>query len=164
MNRLFQHLLHIPLLAQRAFPASTREAIRQAVADGEARHRGEIRFVVEGSWPPGQVWSGKTPQQRAIELFGLTQVWDTEENTGVLVYALLCERHVQVLADRGINARVPAATWDVLCQQLLKDYAAGDFEGGTVKAITALSDILAQHFPATGSRANQLPDEPVVLG
>jgi len=163
MKRLLQHLIHIPLLAHRAFPAATCEQIRQAVAAGEARHRGEIRFVVEGSWPPGDVLAGKTTSQRALEVFGLSRVWDTEENTGVLIYALLCERQVQVLADRGINARVPPATWDVLCQQLLKDYAAGAFESGTVKAITTLSDILAEHFPATGERSNELPDEPLVL-
>jgi len=163
MHRLFRHLLHVPLLAHRAFPPAARESIRAAVAAGEARHRGEIRFVVEGSWPLGDVLAGKTPPQRALEVFGLSRVWDTEENTGVLIYALLCERHVQVLADRGINARVPPETWDALCQQLLKDYASGDFEGGTVKAINALSDILAEHFPATGKRENELPDEPLVL-
>lgn len=163
MKRLLQHLLHLPLLAHRAFPPAARRQIAAAVTAGEARHRGEIRFVVEGRWPLRDVWAGKTPDQRAVEVFGISGAWDTSENTGVLIYALLCERHVQVLADRGINARVPPATWEALCGQLREDYAAGRFEAGSIRAVTTLSDILAEHFPANGKRTNEVPDEPIVL-
>lgn len=162
-HRFLRHLLHLPFQTRRAFPGPTRHAITQAIAEGEASHRGEIRFVVEGSWVLGEVWAGKAVKDRALEVFGLSRAWDTAENTGVLVYALLCERQVHILADRGINAAVPPSTWVVVCEQLREDYGHGDFEAGSVAAIRSISTVLAQHFPAGPGNPNELPDEPVIL-
>lgn len=161
-SRLLKHLLHLPLKTQRAFPTATRQAIGQAIARGEARHRGEIRFVVEGDWPLGEVWAKKPHRARALEVFGLSRAWDTAENTGILIYVLLCEHHIEILADRGINALVPARTWESICSQLRDDFAAGTFEAGSVRAVESVSAVLAAHFPASSHNPNELPDHPII--
>lgn len=163
MSRLLAHLLHTPLATRRAFPAAVQEAIRQTVADGEQTHRGEIRFVVEGDWPLASVLSGKSVRERAIELFGLARVWDTEENTGVLVYVLLCEHKVEILADRGINAVAGGEAWDEICAELTAAFRGGRYEEGSVQAVRRLNTLLQRHFPSGGHNPNELPDLPVVL-
>lgn len=164
MNRLLSHLLHAPRLAGRAFPPATQTRIRDAVATSEQRHTGELRVIIEGNWPLTDVWSGRTPQQRALDLFGLTRVWDTEHNCGVMIYALLAERHVEIIADRGINARVAPDCWSGICNQLTADFAAGQFESGMLAAIERITELLASHFPSEGARTNELPDAPLILG
>lgn len=162
MSRLLQHLLHTPLATRRAFPAATQEAIRRAVQEGEHLHRGEIRFVVEGDWPLSAVLAGKTVHERALEVFGLTRVWDTAENTGLLVYVLLCERHAEILADRGLHAAVAPGTWKSVCDEMLADFRDGKFEAGSVRAVQRISAELARHFPAGADNPDELPDAPLV--
>lgn len=163
MPRLLAHLLHTPLATRRAFPAAVQEAIRQTIADGEQTHRGEIRFVVEGDWPLGMVLAGKPVRERALELFGLARVWDTEENTGVLVYVLLCEHKVEILADRGLNAVAGSETWAEVCAALTAAFRGGRYEEGSVQAVRTLNALLQRHFPSDGHNPNELPDLPVVL-
>lgn len=163
MPRLLTHLLHTPLATRRAFPAGLQEAIRHVVAEGEQTHRGEIRFVVEGDWPLGAVLAGKSVRERALELFGLTRVWDTAENTGLLIYVLLCEHRVEVLADRGLHAVAGQETWDALCTELVAAFRAGRYEEGSLQALRRVNDLLRRHFPAHGDNPNELPDAPVVL-
>lgn len=163
MPRLLSHLLHTPLATRRAFPAATQEAIRVVIAAGEQTHRGEIRFVVEGDWPLGDVWSGKTVRDRALEVFGLARVWDTAENTGLLVYVLLCEHRVEILADRGLHAAAGEQHWQDICQELTAAFRADRFEAGSVAAVQRVNAVLQAHFPSTGSNPNELPDLPIVL-
>lgn len=162
--RLLAHLLHTPLSTRRAFPASVQQAIHQAIAAGEQTHRGEIRFVVEGDWPLGDVWSGKSVRDRALEIFGLAQVWDTAENTGLLVYVLLCEHRVEILADRGLHGAAPEGSWERLCREMANAFRDGKFESGSLTAIDRINSLLQQHFPAgPGGNPNELPDVPIVL-
>lgn len=163
MSRLLTHLLHTPLATRRAFPATVQEAIRQVVAEGEATHRGEIRFVVEGDWPLGDVLAGKTVRARALEVFGLTRVWDTAENTGVLVYVLLCEHKVEILADRGVHAIAGGAAWSEICATLVAAFREGRYQEGSLQAVRSVNALLQRHFPASGDNPNELPDLPVVL-
>lgn len=162
MPRLLQHLLHTPLATRRAFPAATQDAIHHAISAGERTHRGEIRFVVEGDWPLGELLAGKTVRERALEVFGLTRVWDTEENTGLLIYVLVCEQRAEILADRGLHAAAPDGTWDTVCQEMLEAFRAGRFEAGSVQAVQRVSAVLARHFPAGADNPNELPDHPIV--
>lgn len=162
MKRLFQHLLHTPLHTRRAFPPPARERLRDAIATSERQHRGEIRLVVEGDWPLSAVLTGRTCRERALDVFGLTRVWDTEENTGILIYVLLCEHRVELLADRGIHQQVSPEEWQAACRQLEQDFAKGDFEAGCQRAITDLTTLLARHFPVQGRNPNELPDAPIV--
>lgn len=164
MSRLLQHLLHTPLATKRAFPPAVQEAIRQAVEAGEQSHRGEIRFVVEGDWPLGEALGKKTLRERALEIFGLARVWDTSENTGLLIYVLLCERRVEIVADRGLHTVAGTATWESICAEMTRAFRAGDFAAGSVAAVTAASALLQQHFPASPEgNPNELPDMPIVL-
>lgn len=162
-SRLIRHLLHTPLATRRAFSTSVQEAIRHAVHAGEQTHRGEIRVVVEGDWPLRAVMAGTSLRERALEVFGLTRVWDTEENTGLLIYVLLCEHRVEILADRGLNAAAQAGLWETICAEMTTAFRAGNFEAGCVQAVNRVTKVLAQHFPAEHGNPNELPDLPIVL-
>ena len=150
--------------ARRDFPERVLDAIQQAVAAGERRHQEQVCFAVEGALPLRELWRGCTPRERAREVFAHLRVWDTERNSGVLVYVLLADRAIEIVADRGIAARVAETEWADICKRMQEHFAAGGFERGAVEGVTAVSDILVRHFPAGGSaRANELPDRPVVL-
>lgn len=165
MSRLLKHLLHTPLATRRAFPAEVQEAIRKTIAAGEQTHRGEIRLVVEGDWPLLDVLSGKTVRDRALEIFGVARIWDTEENTGLLIYVLLCEHRVEILADRGLHAAAAEGTWAEICAEMTRAFRGGLFRDGCVQAVRSVNDFLLRNFPSDGHNpnTNELPDLPIVL-
>jgi uncharacterized membrane protein len=152
-----------PWSAARAFPARALDVIQAAVAQEEKRHRGEVRFVVEAELTSAQLWRNLRPRDRAIELFAALGVWDTEENTGVLVYVLLADHAVEIVADRGITARVAPAEWQAICRTMQEAFRAGQFEAGSVAGVGAISALLAAHFPAREANANELPDRPLMI-
>lgn len=129
----------------------------------EKSHLGELRFVVEGALEPGDVLAGTSARERAIDLFSLLRVWDTEHNSGVLVYLLLADRRVEIVADRGIHAHAGSENWDSICRRMEADFAAGRFETGALDGIRAIGELLTRHFPASGDNPNELSDRPVVL-
>lgn len=162
--RWIRHLFldHFTLL--RAFPPATLAAIERAVAGQEKRHRGELRVAIEGGLPIQALVAGRTARERALEHFTLLRVWDTEDNAGVLIYLLLADRRVEIVADRGIHARVGATAWETICGAMQREFAAGRFEAGMLAGLSSVSDLLAQHFPAkAGNNPNELPDAPVVV-
>lgn len=161
--RWIRHLFLDDLALRRAFPAAALEAIARAVAEQEKRHRGELRVAIEGGLPIQALVLQRTARERALELFTRLRVWDTADNAGVLVYLLLAERRVEIVADRGIHARVGAAAWETICGAMQREFAAGRHEQGMRTGLAAVSDLLAQHFPATGENPNELPDAPVVV-
>ncbi len=161
--RWIKHLVLDDLAARRAFPRATLKAIEGSIAEQEKRHRGELCFVVEGGLPLGLLAAGRTAHERAIEIFTRQRVWDTEDNAGVLIYLLLADRRVEIVADRGIDAKVGDAAWDAICRGMQSEFAAGRFEAGAILGIEAISDLLALHFPAGEDNPNELPDAPIVL-
>ena len=161
-KRLYRHLGMTRWRQRRAFPPATLAAIEAAIASGESRHGGQVRFAVEDALSPGAILGGRTAQSRAIEVFSLLRVWDTEHNNGVLVYVLLADRAVEIVADRGINARVGAAGWTGICEQMEAAFGRRDFRGGALDGIAAVTGVIATHFPAGGG-PNELPDRPVLL-
>jgi len=163
LRRLLRHLLMPHWWVIRAFDRATLTAIATAVADSERRHRGELRFVVEGLLPVGDLLRGITARQRASDLFAQLRVWDTEENSGILIYVQLADRRVEILADRGIAARVAQSDWDAICRAMERAFKAGDYRGGALEAMRQAGEILARHFPAGERNPNELPDMPVVL-
>jgi uncharacterized membrane protein len=163
-KRIFRHLFTDHVAVKRAFPRQAMQAIRKTITEEERRHAGQLRFAVEASLPLGELLHGVHARRRAVECFGRLHVWDTEHNSGVLVYVLLADRRVEIVADRGIHARVGAAAWEAICGEMQQEFARGQFERGAVIGIRAISDLLAEHFPAAeGARTNELPDGPVVL-
>ena len=163
VNRILRHLTMTQARVNQAFPRTALKAIEQAVKASEMTHTGEVRFVVEGALDGVPLFSGQTARQRAHALFSQLQIWDTENNTGVLIYLLLADRAVEIVADRGIHAKAGAHAWVAICHDMEAAFKAAKFEGGAVSGIQAVSRQLADHFPAGGRNANELPDKPLVI-
>ena len=163
LARFWRHVRMNPILASRCFPAATLDAIQREIAAQEAAHRGEIVFVVEAELSSGQLWRGVAPRDRARQVFALQGVWNTEENIGVLVYVLLADRAVEIVADRAIDARVTAEEWTRICRAMQDAFAAGRYADGAIAGVRSASQLLAKHFPASGPHRNDLPDRPVLI-
>lgn len=164
LKRSLRHLATTPWQVRRAFSPSTLAAIQDAVRACEARHPGEIRFAIEGALPLPRIWRGLTPRLRALEVFAELGVWDTEHNNGVLVYVLVADRAVEIVADRGVgDARVPPAEWQACCRQIEAEFRAGRFAEGAIAGVQAVADVLARYPPARADVGNELPDAPVLL-
>jgi uncharacterized membrane protein len=163
VSRILRHCMTGSRQLRRHFPEPALRAIESAIAAGEARHAGEVRFAIEAALDPPAVLRGVSPRERAIAVFSQLRVWDTEQNAGVLIYLLLADRDVEIVADRGIDQRVEPREWEAICRQMEAELRAGRYDAGAVAGIQAVSDLLARHFPPTGSARNELPDRPVVL-
>ena len=161
VTRALKHLFTPHWLALGAFPASALQAIARSIKASERLHRGELRFAIEG--PLHLRHLRASPRSRARQLFTELGVWDTEDNTGVLIYVQLVDRRIEILADRGIAARVPQHEWDAICRDMERAFKAGEHEQGVLAAIAAVTQILAREFPARGDNPNELPDKPAVL-
>jgi Predicted membrane protein len=164
-KRWFRHIFHSRRKLAQAFPVQVLAAIERAVAESEREHGGEIRFAVEAALEPGEVSAGKTPRHRALEVFATLGVWDTEANNGVLIYLLLADHDVEIVADRGLNGKVSAAEWSAVCDAMEQDLRAGRFEAGAVQGIRAVGRLLARSFPPSpgGRDEDELPNRPAVL-
>ena len=163
IQRIVRHLLVTDRQVKRAFPPSTLSRIEQAIKASEASHVGEVRFAVEGGLDGVPLFKGLWPRDRAIELFSQLRVWDTQHNTGVLIYLLLADRAVEIVADRGIHAKVESQEWFRVCRQMEEAFRRSDFEGGVVRGVETVTGYLVQHFPSNGDDSNELADEPVLL-
>lgn len=161
--RFFKHLLLPGWVVRRVFAAGDLAAIGDAIAASEKSHRGELRFVVEGPLPPSALWRKLSPRGRAVELFSRLRVWDTEENSGILIYVQLVDRRVEILADRGIAARVRQSDWDAICRDMEASFGKGEWRNGALQAVGRASEFLTAHFPAAKSNPNELPDSPLLL-
>lgn len=162
-TRWLRHLGTTHLALRRAFPAATLAAIDQAVAASEAGHRAELRVALEAHLPAALLWRGVTARQRAEDLFASLRVYDTAGNNGILLYVLLAEQDIEIVADRGFAGRVPPAEWAAICTTLEAAYRAGAYREGTLAAIAAIGAIAARHFPPAGGNPDELPDRTVIL-
>jgi uncharacterized membrane protein len=163
LKRLFRHLLMPHWRVRNAFPARTLRAIESAIRACEATHAGEIRFAVEGALHPLALLGNQTARDRAIQVFSQLRVWDTEHNNGVLIYLLLADRVVEIIADRGVHARVGGEGWEEICRKMEVAFRAGRFEQGALDGIHQVGKHLARHYPSPGQGKNELPGGPVVL-
>src|SRR5262249_2186030 len=144
-------------------PPAELARVENAIAQGEQRHAGQVCFAIEAALPLARVWHGVRPRERALEVFGSLRVWDTEGNDGVLVDVLLADHDVEIVADRGIHARVGDDGWRSIVRAMEAKFRAGRYAEGAEEGIRAVSDLLAQHSPRTGGERNELSDKPVVL-
>jgi len=161
--RLFRHLLIPAWLPLRRFPTRLRDEIEVQVAASERCHRGELCVAIEAALPWRALLRGQSVRQRAAELFAHWRVWDTEENSGVLIYLQLIDRRVEILADRGIAARVPEREWQEVCRGLEEAMRRGECRPGVLAAFDAVTKKLERHFPARTDNPNELPNRPRVL-
>lgn len=164
LKRLMKHLFMPGWAWKRAFPPATLDAIEAAIRASETAHSGEIRFAIENSLAPGQAWRGISGRERAIEVFSNLRVWDTEHNSGVLIYLLLADHDIEIVADRGIAAKVDPADWEVVARAMEAAFRQGDFERGALEGIAQIDAILAAHFPPSGHNPDELANRPVILG
>jgi uncharacterized membrane protein len=161
--RVMRHLSMGRAAVRRVFPSRTMNAIEQAIHSTETRHAGQIRFAVEASLELAPLLAGQTAQQRAVDVFSKLRVWDTEHNNGVLIYLLLADRDVEIIADRGIHVRLGKEVWEAICHEMEAAFRAGHFEAGVLAGIYAVGEHLSRHFPARSGKPNEMPDSPVVL-
>jgi uncharacterized membrane protein YgcG len=163
-HRFWRHLATDHRSARRAFPEAALARIEAVIAAGETRHRGQVRFVVEPALPLARVVRALPPRERALEVFGLMRIWDTADNAGVLVYLLLADRDVEIVADRGIHGKVGTAEWEAVCRTMEAAFREGRYAEGAATGIERINALLAQHFPrGAGENVNELPDRPVIL-
>jgi len=162
-KRWLIHVFMPPWRWRLAFSRTVLNDIEKAVKESERKHSGELRFVVENALAPGLIWRGISARQRATEVFSNLRVWDTEENSGVLIYLLLADREVHIVADRGIARRVGQDQWDAIAAVMQAAFRCGDFWGGSLEGIERITRILTAHFPASADNPNELSDKPVII-
>ncbi len=163
-RRLLRHLYTSRVTLRRTFSTDSMRAIEDAIKQSETRHDGEIRFAVEAALHLVPLFRGQSAHYQAIEVFSHLRIWDTECNNGVLVYLLLADRNVEIVADRGIHTKVGAEEWERICHEMKIAFRKGQFEAGVIAGIGAISRHLEEHFPTEGKGGeNELDNEPVVL-
>jgi uncharacterized membrane protein len=159
-KRIFKHRWMDNADLRRALPADALDRLKARVAASEARHSGEIRFCVEAGLPMGYLWRNASARERAVAMFGKLRIWDTAQNNGVLIYLLLAERRIELVADRGINAHVDTAAWQTMVAHMSDAFKAGRFEDGLTQALEEVSAVLVQHFATQPESVdqNELPN------
>jgi uncharacterized membrane protein len=164
VQRLLTNLFNGWFQLRRRFPSTLLDEMASAIATGERAHRGEIRFAVESRLAPLAVLDGLDAPARARQVFAQLRVWDTEYNSGVLFYLLMAERRIEIVADRGIAARVAPDEWDAICTVIREHYARGQWRDGSLRGIAAAHALLLRHFPGNDkAHPDELPDRPVLL-
>ena len=161
--RFIKHMFSHPWQVQRHFSAQALRNIEKAISASEKTHAGEIRLVVEAGLHPYEILCKKTPKKRAIELFGRLNIWDTEHNNGVLVYLLLADRDVEIVADRGIDKLVGHDGWEEICREMEALFKKSAFEAGVLQGIARISGALKQHFPQAGASKNEVSNKPLIM-
>ncbi len=163
--RLLRHWMTTPRAVRRAFPEDVLKRIRQAIAESELSHSGEIRFAVEAALPLSYLRRDAAARERAEMMFAKLRVWDTAQNNGVLIYVDLADHKIEIVVDRGLGGLAAAGEWSLIAAAMRDRFQAGDFEAGALAGVQAVGALLAQHFPlSAGERnPNELPDLPVVL-
>lgn len=160
VTRFFRHVLATPLRVRRAFPPAALAAIEREITVAEGEYQAEIRFAVEGALDILPLLRGQTARARAIEVFSDLRVWDTEENNGVLIYLLLADRDVEIVADRGVSGSVD---WGRICREMESRLAAGRYEEAIVAGIRSIAQVLAEQSPLRPAPKERLPDKPVLI-
>lgn len=150
-------------MTRRRFPAHVLTAIESAITAVESRHAGEIRFVIETALDISSLLAARSARERAVEIFAQHRVWDTANNNGVLIYLLMAEHDVEIVADRGIAAKVSDAEWQAVCHDMEEHFRAGRFREGAVAGVEGIAALLARHFPHDGGDRNEQPNRPILL-
>ena len=163
IQRITRHLVMTHWYVNRLFPHQTMTTIEQAIKASEAAHVGEIRFVVEGALESAPLFRGQSVRERAIDVFSQLRIWDTEHNNGVLIYLLLADRAVEIVADRGVHAKTRPYEWESICRKMETAFKQNNYEGGAVNGIASVTRYLLEHYPSSQSGRNELSNKPIVL-
>ncbi len=163
LTRIIKHLFYPGWWLRRDFPPQDMQRIESAIKASEEKHSGEIRFAIESSLPLKALWRNEPMHERAIEVFSLLRVWDTEDNNGVLIYLLLADQKVEITTDRNINKVVKQSDWELICRLMENHFKQELFAEGVIQGIEEISKLLEEHFPAHNKNENELPNKPVIL-
>ncbi|RYY73412.1 MAG: hypothetical protein EOO52_18610 [Gammaproteobacteria bacterium] len=163
IKRIFKHTLRTQWYLRKYFTTAALESIEKEIAQSETQHSGEIRFVVEGALDGAPLFKDQSAHERALDIFSQLRIWDTQNNNGLLIYLLLADHAVEIIADRGINAKVDKNEWQTICRSMQSKFAQGNFHEGVVQAIRSVTKHLVEHFPVSAHDENELPNKPVVL-
>jgi len=161
--RLLRHLRSTRTTARRAFPSTTLKAIQASIGEGEQRHRAQVRVIVEAALSLGAVRRGESARQRAHELFSHYRIWDTEENSGVLIYLNLADHRVEIVTDRTVGRALKRADWESVCSTMTRSFASGIYHDGALEGLAQLNRLLALHFPQTSQHKNEISNRPLML-
>ena len=162
-RRIVRHLFTSNVHARRCFPTHALTALEREIHTAEARHSGELRFVIETALEGTALWHDVAPRQRALDVFARLRVWDTARRNGVLIYLSLADRDVEIVADRGFDQLVSAAEWEAACRAMETELRAGRYKEGAIAGVRAVSELIERHFPPEPRDVNELPNRPVIL-
>lgn len=163
LHRLVRHLSSTGNRARSVFPPEALRAIQVAIARCEQTHRAEIRVAIEAALPVADIVAGMTSRQRARQLFAHHGIWDTQENTGILLYVNLADHRVEIIADRGVEPLLDRQQWLSICQTITSGFSRGDHVAGVTAALQLLGDFLTTVLPASGTQDNELSNKPLLL-
>jgi len=163
LKRIFKHTLTTQWHLKKYFTPAALGSIELEISNSEAQHSGEIRFVVEGALDGAPLFRDQSAHDRALDIFSQLRIWDTQDNNGLLIYLLLADHAVEIIADRGINAKVSRDEWKAICEIMQNEFTQGNFKTGVCDAIKSITKHLIMHFPISASDENELPNKPVVM-
>mgnify|MGYP000282926334 CR=1 FL=1 len=163
VSRIIKHLTMTHWQVNGAFPRAVLAAIENSIRLAEKTHGGQICFALEGALHTRSLFMGQSARERAIEVFSQLRVWDTQDNNGVLIYLLLADRDVEIVADRGIDPKVGKQGWEDICRHMEDAFRQRQYQQGVMSGIDAVAERLSRYFPASGVSHNELPDRPVIL-
>ena len=163
IKRIVKHLIMSERQVKSCFPADVLDFIEQEIKASETFHSGEIRFVVESALEGAPLFKDQSARARAIDVFSQLRIWDTEQNNGVLIYMLFADRDVEIIADRGIHAKVGSETWDKICHLMEGEFKQGNFKEGVTLGITSITQHLLTYFPIMPIDKNELSNKPVLI-
>lgn len=163
LTRALKHLFSTRALTRARFPASVEQAISAAIQRAEARSSGEIRFAIETALDIEDLWAGVEPRERALQVFSQLRVWDTELRNGVLIYVLVADRDVEIVADRGAATRISPTEWEAVCRLIESHFREGRFQEGALAGVEAVSGLLEREFTSRAGNRDELPNQPTLL-
>ncbi len=163
VSRLFKHLFATSRQTKKYFSTLSLQQIESAIARSEIGHSGQIQVVIETSLSPYALFHHQSPRERAIEVFSLQKIWDTEHNNGVLIYLLMADQAIEIIADRGIHQLVGDGFWQTTCSKIEKQLRDGAFQEGVLAGIHEIDQILREFYPSKLITPNELSDQPVII-
>ena len=163
VKRWLKHFFFMPA-AKRYFSKQDQYEIAQAVKQAEQGHVGEIQVVIEGHIPATQAYQHNA-HMRARQLFAELGVWDTQLNSGVLLYLNLCERKVEIVIDRGIQKETDQTIWDEICQKMTEQLSKHQYREAVMAGVFDIGDVLNNFYAqSTIDQQNELSNNSIILG
>ena len=161
--RLWRQVVFVPVLHSRWLTAEARKRLTKKVSEAEIGHRGEVFLIIENALPI-QAEYHSNARERAVDLFSDYRVWDTEENTGVLIYVNVCEQSLDIIADRGISAHVSPTVWRAMCDKAVAGIANRKVEESLTDLLDEVGQLLRQYYYLEHDpEGNELSDTVVFL-